>query len=139
MAGHGNPYNPYVLLSERAPHVLVVEDDADLREMYRMALTVAGYSVVAVEDGVDALRRIEGGVPDLIVLDLGLPRLPGRDVWQELASHRETRHLPIVVVTGGDTSDLDLDAFACVLRKPVDVEALVSTIEACLRRRSGFG
>lgn len=122
---------------DRPATVLVVEDDAELRETYRVALTVAGYAVVAVEDGIDALRRLEGGVPDVVVLDLILPRLPGLDVYKELAARHDTQRIPIVVVTGSDTADLDADAFACVLRKPIDPEALVTAIEACLRRRSG--
>jgi DNA-binding response OmpR family regulator len=124
-----------VLPLDRSPTVLVVEDDPELRETFRVALTVAGYAVVAVEDGVDALRRVEAGIPDLVVLDLLLPRLPGRDVHQELASRPDTRRVPIVVVTGSDTSDLELQTFACVLRKPVEPDTLVATIEACLRRR----
>jgi DNA-binding response OmpR family regulator len=55
--------------------VLIVEDDHALREMYRAALIMSGYAVVAVEDGIDALRHVEQALPNLIVLDLALPRL----------------------------------------------------------------
>lgn len=55
--------------------MLVVEDDHALREIYRAALSVAGYGVLAVEDGIDAFRQVDKAPPNLIVLDLVLPRL----------------------------------------------------------------
>jgi CheY-like chemotaxis protein len=113
-------------------YVLVVEDDPALRELYRSALRAAGYAVVAVEDGVDALRRVERGCPEAVVLDLGLPRLSGRDVQRELKSSPDTQHIPIVVVSGTDTSDLDPEDFACVLNKPISADALILAVQNCL-------
>ena len=125
-----------------SPHkttVLVVEDDPAVRVLYRHALMAAGYAVVAVEDGIDALRAIERRVPDAVILDLGLPRLGGRDVQHELMSHAETSRVPIVVVTGMDVSDLNSADFACVLRKPIDPEQLVLAVDNCLRQaRRGY-
>lgn len=121
-------------------YVLVVEDDPALRELYRSALRTAGYSVVAVEDGIDALRRVERRVPDAVVLDLGLPRLGGRDVQRELRSRPDTQQVPIIVVSGTDTSDLRPGDYACVLQKPINADALLVAVEKSLRdsaRRSG--
>ena len=126
--------------SPKKTTVLVVEDDPSARELFRHALMSAGYAVVAVEDGVDALRSIEREVPHVVVLDLGLPRLGGRDVQQELTAHAETCRVPIIVVTGSDVGDLRSDDFACVLRKPINPEALVAAVDKCLRQsRSGSG
>jgi DNA-binding response OmpR family regulator len=58
-------------------YVLVVEDDAALRDFYRTALQHAGFAVVAVEDGLDALHHIDSARPHAVVLDLDLPRLAG--------------------------------------------------------------
>src|SRR5688572_21473029 len=110
-------------------YVLVVEDEPALRELYRLTLTLAGYSVVAVEDGIDALRRVERRRPDALVLDLALPRVSGRDVERELRSNPETRDIPIVIVSGQDVSDLNPDDFACVLRKPISPERLMIAVE----------
>ncbi len=118
---------------EKKPTVLIVEDDHALREFYRATLMGAGYTVVAVEDGIDALRYIEGHAPNLVVLDLELPRLDGRDVQRELASHPETRDLPIVVVTGTDTRSLRASDFSALLKKPVSGDSLLATIEHALR------
>lgn len=114
--------------------VLVVEDDSSLRELYRLALVSAGYSVVAVEDGMDALRRVERDAPQAVVLDMALPRMNGRDVQRELSSRPETSTIPIVVVSGSDISDLNEGDFASVLRKPIHAEAVVYAVDKCFRR-----
>jgi CheY-like chemotaxis protein len=119
--------------SPRRTTLLVVEDDPDLRALYRAILIGAGYAVIPVEDGVDALRRLETDAPGAIILDLALPRLGGLDVHREIAAHAETRHIPIIIVTGSDTSDLDPREFACILKKPVDPDSLLEAVEKCVR------
>ena len=86
----------------RSKRILIVEDDADVRRLFRTALAMAGYDVEEAGDGVDALRLIENRAPDLIVLDLVLRSLDGISVQQELAAQSFTRHIPIVIVTGSD-------------------------------------
>jgi DNA-binding response OmpR family regulator len=119
----------------RGKTVLIVEDDPQLRELYKTTLTMAGFVVVAVADGLDALRRIDAGepLPSAVVLDMELPRLHGRDVQRELAAHVNTRQIPIVVVSGTDTRGLNPNDFACVLRKPIEPEQLVKAIDDCVR------
>ena len=118
----------------RRPVVLVVEDDTELRELYRHGLSSSGYHVVAVGDGIDALRRIdEGVVPTVVILDLELPRLHGTDLFRELRAHVTTRHVPVIVVTGTDTRSLDDPGeFTFVFRKPVSTETLARAIDAAL-------
>jgi CheY-like chemotaxis protein len=67
------------------------------------------------------------------VLDLELPRLSGRDVRHQRSSRPDTRDVPIVVVTGTDSSDLDPYDFATILRKPITVEALVTAVGNAIR------
>ena len=115
----------------RRKRILIVEDDADLRRMFRTVLAMAGYDVEEAGDGIDALQLIENRLPDLIVLDLVLRALDGVSVQQELASRAVTRQIPIVIVTGStiDTASLDV---ACVLHKPVMPDELVRTVKHCL-------
>jgi DNA-binding response OmpR family regulator len=115
--------------------VLVVEDDPVLRQLYRSVMTLEGYIVVSAEDGVEALRQIDIETPDLVVLDLGLPRLSGGDVRRELAAHAATEHIPVVVVTGAPDG-LEESDFACVLKKPIDPRALLAAIANCLRKQN---
>src|SRR5688572_10214360 len=94
---------------------------------------IAGYTVIAVEDGLDALRRIESdAAPDLVMLDMELPRVRGRDVLAELKAHAATRDIPIMVVSGTDTGDLNPGDFACVMRKPITADQLIAAVKQCL-------
>ena len=94
---------------------------------------LGGDRVVAAADGVEALRRIEGDAPDLVVLDMDLPVLRGRDVLCEVKSRADTRRIPVMVVSGADTRDLDPEQVACVIRKPVTADELIAAVEKCLR------
>ncbi|HTI43070.1 MAG TPA: response regulator [Vicinamibacterales bacterium] len=117
----------------RRTRVLIVEDDEPLRELYRQELVSAGFLVTAVADGVDALKRIDAGlIPDVVVLDLMLPQLNGLDVYRELKAHVQTRNVPILVVTGTDTRELDAAEFAFVFRKPVSGATLIRAIDAAV-------
>ena len=113
-------------------YILVVEDDPALRELYRSSLRAAGYAVVGVEDGLDALRVIEGSKPRAVVLDLALPRLDGREVLDELRGNAATQNIPVIIVTGTDASDIDPAHFSCVLRKPIDQDQLTDAVEKCV-------
>ena len=115
--------------------ILIVEDDHDLRRMFRLALTVAGYSVSESADGINALRFIELMKPDMIVLDLGLPLLSGLDVQKEIAAHAQTRNILVVVVTGSATR-LDDSGVHCILRKPVSPDYLVHVVGHCFAAQS---
>jgi DNA-binding response OmpR family regulator len=111
--------------------ILIVEDDADLRVMFRRALVFAGFEVREASDGLTALRLIELDTPHGIVLDLGLPLVSGQMVLQDVAAQAHTRDIPVIVVTGqpGDHQQLPV---ACVLRKPVALEDLVTVVRKCL-------
>lgn len=114
--------------------MLVVEDDPTLRSLYRSLLCSAGYPVIDVDDGLAALRVLETTRPAAVVLDLALPRLDGRDVRQEMKSREEMEDIPVIVVSGTDTSDLNESDFSCILRKPINPDSLLSALQACIRR-----
>ena len=115
----------------RSKRILIVEDDADLRRLFRMSLIVAGYDVEEAGDGVEALQLVENRTPDLVVLDLVLRALDGLSVQQELAARALTQHIPVVIVTGSTLEPGGLNV-ACVLRKPVMPDELVQTVSMCL-------
>ena len=111
--------------------ILVVEDDDDLRHLFRTTLTLAGYDVTEAGDGLEALQRIDHSPPDLVVLDLVLPRVSGLVVHQEIAAQAITRHIPVVVITGSAMPHADLDV-ACFLRKPISPDRLINAVRGCL-------
>jgi CheY-like chemotaxis protein len=113
------------------PVILLVEDDVELRRLFRVTLVLEGFEVDEAGNGLDALRQIEQRPPDLVVLDLNLPFLGGLSVQQEIGAQALTRHIPVVIVTASadDLTNLDVP---CVLRKPVDPQRLVQTLRKCL-------
>jgi DNA-binding response OmpR family regulator len=117
--------------------VLVVEDDEPTRKFFLQTLRAAGFQVSAVDDGLKALEAIElGKRPDAIVLDLGLPRLGGKDLYAELNAQADTKGIPIIVVTGQELPAEDRATYPYFLKKPVRPEALVFAVDNALRRHA---
>jgi CheY-like chemotaxis protein len=110
--------------------ILIVEDDRELRRLFRFALSIAGYPVTEAGDGIHALELIEQDRPDLVILDIGLPLLSGLEVQQEIAAHAHTRDIPVVIVTAS-SAGLDGLGVDCVLRKPLSPEDVVDAVARC--------
>ncbi len=117
----------------RKKRILIVEDDPDLRRLFRTAVALAGYDVEDASDGLDALHLIDSNPPDLVVLDLKLRSLDGQSVQQELAARALTSTIPIVIVTGSDI-EIEGSNVSCTLRKPVMPDQLVRTIRQCITK-----
>jgi CheY-like chemotaxis protein len=115
-------------------YILVVEDDAELLDSFRSSLRAAGFAAVGVDDGPGALRLVETQRPSAIVLDLVAHRLDGLEVLRALKSNPQTRDLPVVVVTDADIKDLNFDDVACLLKKPLDTQALVVAVQHVVRQ-----
>jgi DNA-binding response OmpR family regulator len=111
--------------------ILVVEDDESLRRFWRSALKLEGFRVLEAMDGLHALHVLDEYIPDLVVLDLGLPKVDGVSVRQEIAAQVLTRDIPVVVVTGS-TEELGHLDVPCVLRKPISADQLLAAIRKCL-------
>jgi CheY-like chemotaxis protein len=86
-------------------------------------------------DGLEALHRIDESVPDLVVLDLDLPRINGHGVLADLNAQPHTAAIPVIIVTGTDDAP-DAKRVVRVLRKPVSPDWLIVAVAASLGRRS---
>ena len=115
-------------MRQRRCRVLVVEDDRSLADMYRSALRFSGFHVDVALDGVSALRWIDQSVPDVVVLDLHLPRLHGEAILHEITNSADLCDIPVIIVTGSDPSPGVAQA-AAILRKPCPPDRLLSVIE----------
>lgn len=116
------------------PVLLIVEDDFTLRELYRLELSLSDFKVLACDDGVQALHYLDRERPDLVVLDLNVPRVTGTMVYEELRARSQTGSVPRVIVISGVYS-LPYLPGATVLRTPVSPELLHRTIVRVLERR----
>jgi DNA-binding response OmpR family regulator len=120
--------------------VLVVEDDADIADVLRRSLRNEGYDVRTSADGVDALDVAAGFVPDLVVLDLGLPRLDGVEVCRRLRADGDVPILMLTARTETEDRVAGLDSGADdYLVKPFERQELLARIRALLRRRPPRG
>ena len=124
----------------RAPRILVVEDDEDIAQALQRSLRMEGYEVRIADDGDVALTESDAFNPDLVVLDLGLPKVDGMDVARSL---RERGDVPILILTARDAVDArveGLDAGADdYLVKPFERQELLARLRALLRRRPPRG
>jgi len=88
--------------------ILIVEDDGFLIQMYSSKLEMEGFEVMAVVDGEKALRVIKKECPDLILLDLLIPKKDGFEVLRELKQDKETKDIPVVVLSNlGQRDDIN--------------------------------
>ncbi len=126
--------------TDRAPRVLVVEDDEEIAQVLQRSLRMEGYEVRTAADGEAALETASSYVPDLVILDLGLPKLDGIDVAKRL---RGADDVPILILTARDAVEArveGLDAGADdYLVKPFERQELLARLRALLRRRPPRG
>ncbi|MBI3784740.1 MAG: response regulator [Deltaproteobacteria bacterium] len=124
----------------RVARILLVEDDPQDVEITRRAFDRAkiGNSITVVTDGESALERLtttRGDVDDrfdMVLLDLGLPKMDGRTLLREIYSDKRLRHIPVVVLTGSNDENDLINAYkggaVAFLRKPVNVDRLLNAI-----------
>ena len=125
--------------------ILVVDDDPDILEAISLILEAHGYQVVTARDGVDGLHQIKEEKPDLMILDLMMPKLDGFGVCKELKDPRWSKyaHMPIIILSSvrQDASkrryeletgvQLDVDDY---VEKPIEHNILLERVEKVLRK-----
>jgi DNA-binding response OmpR family regulator len=124
----------------RSPRVLVVEDDDEIAQVLQRSLRLEGYEVRVAGDGVKALEEANAFLPDLVILDLGLPKLDGIDVAKHL---RERDDTPILMLTARDAVEARVEGLDSgaddYLVKPFERQELLARLRALLRRRPPRG
>lgn len=118
--------------------VLVVDDEPDLVELVSYNLSQQGYEVLHESNGFDAIRAASQQVPDLIILDVMMPEIPGTEVARRLRANPSTAGIPILMLTaraseGDQLAGLSVGADDYVV-KPFSMRVLLARVEALLRR-----
>ena len=124
-----------------SPLVLVVEDYQDAREMYAAYLQFSGFQVAEATNGVEAVDKSIELMPDIILMDLALPKMDGWEATRRLKMDERTRHIPVVALTGHALAGASegarqagCDAF---VTKPCLPDELVVEVRRMLHRRDG--
>jgi CheY-like chemotaxis protein len=112
----------------RRPIILLVDDDADTLEMYEIGLSGAGFSPIGTRDGASVGLQVDALHPDAVVTDLQLHGTTGWSVMQSIKEHTQARPIPVVLLTGYSSADIDQQAqhlgCAAVLTKPCTPDEL---------------
>jgi putative two-component system response regulator len=121
----------------RPPTVLVVDDDAAIRQLFERWLMVEGYSVVTAADGDEALEAVRRQPPDVVLLDVAMPRVNGIEVCRQIKRDGATRLTPVILVSAVDGLADRIEGFAAgadeFLGKPADATELLTRVGAVIR------
>lgn len=120
--------------------ILVVDDEADVRNFLQAALNEAGFEVSVAEDGDIALEKIKKQKPDLISLDLVMPHKSGAKLYHELQKNKEWAKIPVIIVTGharddlgkSDLKNLIMSGPGIYLEKPVKPHNYIAAVKSIL-------
>ncbi|OGS21184.1 MAG: hypothetical protein A2252_05240 [Elusimicrobia bacterium RIFOXYA2_FULL_39_19] len=119
--------------------ILIVEDDKDIVEVLSIALEKRGFEIAVAYDGQEALEKSVAQKPDLILLDLMIPKIDGHSVNIRLKENPETALIPVIVVTGrGNLKELlniqEGVSVAGYFEKPVTIKLIIQKIEELIKK-----
>ena len=121
-----------------SPHVLIVEDDAATRRLYKFMLTNGGYPVLEAEDGIAALEQLAKHHFDLVITDMNMPRMDGMELIQ--AIRRDFAYVYVIMITAFGTPDTEKQAMRMgandYLAKPFDFEELERRVRTFFETRA---
>jgi two-component system, OmpR family, phosphate regulon response regulator PhoB len=123
--------------------ILVIEDEKEITDPLTYSLGREGYETIVAHDGQEGLRKAQTLLPDLIILDLMLPSLPGLEVCRELRAGEKTRDIPIIILSAKAEEMDQVVGFSLgaddYVTKPFSVKVLLQRIKAIQRRFDGAG
>jgi CheY-like chemotaxis protein len=112
--------------------VLVVDDESDIRDFLSDLLDDEGYAVLTAEDGVEAMEMIVKAPPDLILLDLMMPRETGTDLYRRIHQRKDLKTIPVIVISGLPGRHLAVGKAIPVFDKPIDEKGLIEEVKRAI-------
>ena len=119
-----------------AKSILVVDDDPSVRLVFRLILESGGYAVSEARDGIAALILIKDRLPDLVITDMVMPRLDGRELIERLRADGRSARIPVLAVTGNAGMKEQMSGADWMLDKPVDRAILLAAVRSLLDRKA---
>jgi DNA-binding response OmpR family regulator len=118
--------------------ILIAEDERDIRDLITFTLTFGGYQVVAAANGEEALEKARSEIPDLILMDVRMPKMTGYEACQEMKKDDRIKHIPVVFLSAkGQDSEvatgLDVGAVEYIL-KPFSPDQLTVRVKELLQK-----
>ena len=128
------------IMNEEKVHVLVVDDYAENVELLKELLTASGYEVTTAYDGEEALKKVDRRKPDLILLDIMMPKMDGYQVCEALRNKEETKEIPIIFVTAKtEVKDWTHAIFNVgvnsYITKPINPKKLLDKVKSVLKMK----
>jgi CheY-like chemotaxis protein len=119
------------------PRILIVDDEILLAELLSELLQAEGYTTALAAHGLEAMKKIDEALPDLILSDFMMPLMNGLELAQALREDDRTRHIPFVLMTGGQghLARENSRSFDAVFEKPMDLVQVYAEIRRLLERR----
>lgn len=123
--------------ADKSKNILIVDDDPDVIDIITVSLREKGFSLVSASNGVEALEKLKIFIPDLIILDIHMPKMDGYELIKSLKKEPKFNSIPIIVLTGTYISKHDIKHGLTLgatkyMTKPFTIDALVKEIEEFL-------
>jgi DNA-binding response OmpR family regulator len=127
-------------MEKKKQKILMIEDDPFARKLYRNKLTLAGFDIDEAISGEEGLNKVKAERPDLILLDVLLPRKSGLDVLIELKGNKKTKDIPVIILSVlGQVQDikrgLNLGAEDYLVKSEITISGVVAKVRECLKSK----
>jgi len=118
-----------------AKHILIIEDDASVQSLLREAFEEETFSVQTASDGEEALRKLEQSIPDIILLDIILPKKDGLEVLKDIRKRKPLSHIPVVILTNIEESSrieqsLSMGATTYLVKSNYTLQEIIEKVRA---------
>ena len=120
--------------------ILLIDDELDLQQLVKIALKSKGYHIETANNGIEGLARLETFKPDLIILDMNMPKMGGLEFYQKICDEFNQPQHPVLVLTARANmeelfKEFNIDGF---MSKPFDVENLLEEVDTIIKKKSGI-
>lgn len=114
--------------------ILVVDDEPDIVEFLTDLLEERGYLVTSAHNGAAAFERVSEDRPDLVLLDIGMPKQTGTDFYRRFSRRKEFHDIPVIIVSGHPSRRISVSKNVTIIDKPIEEDRLLGEIDRLLNQ-----